>query len=155
MTYNLFKFLHVAGVIVWLGSGLTLTLLNVRLARESADGAGAGAATLARATTAFGRTVAGPAAGLTLIAGIVTAVVGGLDMGALWITWGFAAILISMALGMTALRRTTTSLEAALAGPETAPERARTLRSRLTTLNLINLLVLLSAVAAMVFKPTL
>jgi hypothetical protein len=30
-----------------------------------------------------------------------------------------------------------------------------TLRSRLTTLNLINLLVLLSVVAAMVFKPTL
>jgi uncharacterized membrane protein len=153
MTYNLFKFLHVAGVIVWLGSVTTLTLLNARLARDSANGDGAAA--LARVTGAFGRTVVGPAAGLTLIAGIVTAIVGGLEMGALWITWGFTAILISMALGMTALRRTTTSLEAALTGPATPPEQVQTLRSRLTTLNLVNLIVLLSAVAAMVFKPTL
>jgi uncharacterized membrane protein len=85
MTYNLFKFLHVAGVIVWLGSVTTLTLLNARLARDSANGDGAAA--LARVTGAFGRTVVGPAAGLTLIAGIVTAIVGGLEMGALWITW--------------------------------------------------------------------
>ena len=153
MTYNLFKFLHVAGVIVWIGSVTTLTVLNMRLARESADGAGAAA--LARVTGAFGRTVVGPAAGLTLLAGIVTSIVGGLDMAALWITWGFAAILISMALGMTVLRRTTASLEAALAGPAAAPEQVPSLRSRLTTLNLVNLVILLSAVAAMVFKPTL
>jgi uncharacterized membrane protein len=150
MAYNLFKFLHVAGVIVWIGSVTTLTLLNLRLARDTANGAGA--VTLAHATGAFGRTVVGPAAGLTLLAGIGTSVVGGLDMGALWITWGFTAILISMVLGMTALRRTTTALEAALVQ---SSSQVGALRGRLTSLNLVNLLVLLSAVGAMVFKPTL
>lgn len=154
MAYNLFKFLHIASVIVWLGGVSMLTLLNMRLARGSGDGAAQ--VTLARESAFLGRAVVGPAAGLTLVAGVVTAVVGGLDMGALWLTWGFAGIIISLALGSTAIRRTTTSLETALAGnPGTVPAEVTTLRSRLITLNLINLLVLVSAVAAMVFKPTL
>jgi uncharacterized membrane protein len=151
MTYNLFKFLHVASVIIWLGGVSTLTVLNVRLARDSADHATQ--ASLAREAAFLGRAVVGPAAGLTLIAGIATAVVGSLDMGALWITWGFAGIIISLALGSTVIRRTTVSLETALAG--SSPADVSTLRGRLTTLNLINLLLLLSVVAAMVFKPTL
>jgi uncharacterized membrane protein len=151
MTYNLFKFLHVASVIVWLGALSTLTVLNMRLARDSVDHAGQ--ASIAREAAFLGRAVVGPAAGLTLIAGIVTAAVGSLNMGALWISWGFAGIILSMALGGTLIRRTTVSLETALAG--SAPAEVSTLRSRLTTLNLINLLLLLSVVAAMVFKPTL
>jgi hypothetical protein len=151
MLYNLLKFVHVAGEIVWIGSVVTLTLLNVRLGRDGADGPGAVA--LARATGSFGRSVVGPAAGITLIAGIATSVVGRVDMGALWISWGFAAILISMALGMTVQRRTTAALETALAAPATSSGQVTALRSRLTTLNLVNLAVLLSATAVMVFKP--
>jgi uncharacterized membrane protein len=150
--YNLFKFLHIVGVTVWLGGVTAVTVLNARLARESADGAGAAA--LARAAAAFGRTVVGPAAGLALIAGVVTAVVGRLNMGALWITWGFLGILISVGLGATLIRRTTASLETALTAPANPQADVGALRSRLTTLNLINLLVLLSTVGAMVFKPT-
>jgi uncharacterized membrane protein len=154
MAYNLLKFLHVASVIVWLGSVTTLTMLNARLVRESA--AGAGQAMLARQSAFLGRAVVGPAAGLTLVAGVAAAVVGGLDMGALWLTWGFLGLIISMALGMTAIRRTTASLETALVGnPGAVPAEVTTLRGRLTTLNLINLLVLVSVVAAMVFKPAL
>jgi hypothetical protein len=51
------------------------------------------------------------------------------------------------------IRRTTESLETALAEANSAQVSA--LRGRLTTLNLINLLVLASVVGAMVFKPTL
>jgi protoporphyrinogen IX oxidase len=151
MTYNLFKFLHVASVIVWLGGVSTLTVLNIRLTRDSVDHTTQ--ASLAREAAFLGRAVVGPAAGLTLIAGIATAVVGSLDMGALWITWGFAGIIISMALGGTLIRRTTVSLETALTG--SSPAEVGSLRGRLTTLNLINLVLLLSVVAAMVFKPTL
>jgi uncharacterized membrane protein len=152
MDYNLFKFLHVAGAIVWVGGVITLTTLNVRLAHE-ADGA---QAALARASGALGRVLVGPAAALTLIAGIVTTAVGGIDMGALWISWGFTGIVVSIALGATVIRRTTAALEAALAGnPGATPERVAALRSRLTGWNLLNLVVLLSVVGAMVFKPTL
>jgi uncharacterized membrane protein len=151
--YNLFKFLHVVGVIVWLGGVTAVTVLNVRVARESADGAGAAA--LARAASAFGRTVVGPAAGLALIAGVITMVVGGVDMSALWISWGMLAIPISVGLGATLIRRTTASLETALTTSATGQGDVQALRSRLTTLNLFNIAILLSAVAVMVFKPTL
>jgi uncharacterized membrane protein len=151
MAYDLFKFLHIASVVVWLGSVSTLTVLNLRLARGSAENAAQ--TTLARESAFLGRALVGPAAGVTLVAGVVTAVVGDLDMGALWLTWGFAGIIISMALGSTMIRRTTESLETALAEANSAQVSA--LRGRLTTLNLINLLVLASVVGAMVFKPTL
>jgi uncharacterized membrane protein len=151
MTYNLFKFLHVASAIVWLGGVSSVTVLNMRLARSSADHATQ--ATLARELAFLGRAVVGPAAGLTLVAGVVAAVVGSVDMAALWISWGFAGLIISMALGGTLIRRTTVSLETALA--EGGGAEVATLRGRLTTLNLINLLILVSVVAAMVFKPTL
>jgi uncharacterized membrane protein len=150
MAYNLFKFLHITGAIAWIGGTVMLTALNVRLARE---GEGAQAA-LARASGTLGRVLVGPAAALTLIAGITTAAVGGIDMSALWITWGFTGIIVSIVLGATVIRRTTASLETALAGnPGPTPERVAALRGRLTGLNLLNLLVLLSVVAAMVFKP--
>ena len=152
MLYNLLKFVHVAGEIVWIGSVATLTLLNVRLGRDGADGPGAVA--LARATGSFGRSVVGPAAGVTLLAGIATAVIGRVDMGALWISWGFMAILVSMALGMTVQRRTAVALETALAAPATSSGQmtVTAIRSRLTTMNMGNLAVLLSANAVMVFK---
>lgn len=149
MAYDLFKFLHVAAVIIWIGGVSTLTVLHLRLARD-AD-ADAGQAALARASGALGRTVVGPAAVVTLLAGVATAAVGGLDMSDLWLAWGLAGIVVSVGLGATLIRRTTTALEAAL----TAAAPVTALRSRLTRLNLLNLLVLLSVVGAMVFKPAL
>jgi hypothetical protein len=97
----------------------------------------------------------GPAAALTLVAGVVAAGIGG-SMGALWTTYGFVGILVSMGLGSTAIRRTTTALQSALVVPAVSGAAdLDSLRSRLTILNLCNVAVLLSVVAAMVFKPTL
>lgn len=151
MVYTLFKFLHVAGAIVWVGGVITLTVLNARLA---AGGDGAGQAAAARASDALGRIMVGPAALLTLVAGVTAAGIGG-SMGALWTTYGFAGILVSMGLGSTVIRRTTTALQTALAEPAAAGANLAALRARLTGLNLFNVFVLLSVVAAMVFKPTL
>jgi len=151
MAYTLFKFLHVAGAIVWVGGVITLTVLNARLA---AGDDGPGQASLARVSGVLGRTMVGPAAVLTLVAGMAAAGIGG-SMGALWTTYGFAGILVSMGLGATAIRRTTTALQTALAVPAGGGAELGPLRSRLTILNLCNVVVLLSVVAAMVFKPTL
>ena len=151
MVYTLLKFLHVAGAIVWVGGVIMLTVLNARLA---AGGDGAGQAALARASGTLGRIMVGPAALLTLVAGVAAAGIGG-SMGALWTTYGFAGILVSVGLGSTVIRRTTSTLQTALAEPAAAGADLATLRSRLTGLNLVNVFVLLSVVAAMVFKPTL
>ncbi len=106
--YTLFKFIHVAAVIIWIGGVFALTVINARLAGEKEQVA---LLSLSRLSNFYGKVVIGPAAIITLIAGIATA----------------------------------------------APKdpRVRALQGRLTTLNMINLLLLFSVVGAMVFKPTL
>ncbi len=150
MLYALFKFVHVASVIVWVGSMLTLTVLGARSARERDP---AGAAALGRAAGFFGQNVAGPAAGLALLAGVAGMVTGRLAFTRLWIVWGFAALLLSAGMGATVQRRAGERLGRLLAtaGPEDpgVPEARR----RMARLNWINLLILTSAVFVMVAKP--
>jgi hypothetical protein len=94
------------------------------------------------------------AAGVTLLAGIVMIAVSGLGVP-LWVIWGFAALLISMALGATLIRRDGDKLSEVAATAAPGDARLSALQQRLTTLNIINVIVLLSAVWAMVFKPQL
>lgn len=76
-TYTLFKFLHVLGVIVWIGGVLAINVLSARIARERDV---ALLAPLSRQASFYGRAVLGPAAGTTLVAGIVMVVVGQLRL---------------------------------------------------------------------------
>jgi uncharacterized membrane protein len=151
MVYTLFKFLHIVGAIVWIGGVVAVNFVNARVAREKD---GTVLAAMSRQSRFYGMAVVGPAAGLTLIAGIVMIAVSGLGVP-LWVIWGFAAIIVSMALGATLIRRDGEELSeiAATAAPD--DPRVRAVQQRLTTLNIINVLVLLSSVGAMVFKPTL
>jgi uncharacterized membrane protein len=150
--YNLFKFLHVAGVILWIGGLATVAIINVRMASERNI---AVQASLANASAFFGKVILGPAAGTTLIAGIVMVLNGGLDFATLWIAWGLLALIGSMALGATLIRRASESLNETLSGGSPNSGRLITVQRRLRTLNTINLILLLSAVWVMVFKPTL
>jgi hypothetical protein len=60
-----------------------------------------------------------------------------------------------MALGATLIRRAGDELSTLAATAEPSDPRLSALQQRLATLNIINVLVLLSAVWVMVFKPTL
>jgi len=152
MLYSALKFLHVASVIVWVGGVITLTFLNMRLARTRDEGT---LAALASASEFYGRAVIGPATGLTLLAGIASALSVGLPLSALWIIWGFAAILLSLALGATLIRITAQQLGALAATANSATAQVAALQRRLMGLNIINIVLLLSAVWAMIAKPTL
>jgi uncharacterized membrane protein len=112
-------------------------------------------AALAQASNFAGQALIGPAAALTLIAGIATAANAGFDFGMLWITWGFTAIVLSIALGASFIRRTTAALGKVAVSSTPDIPRLRALQQRLTWLNLINLLILISTVWAMVAKPML
>jgi uncharacterized membrane protein len=149
--YNLFKFLHIVGAIIWIGGVITAAFFNARVAREKDRTV---LAVMARQSTFHGMAILGPAAGLTLIAGIVMIAVSGLGVP-LWVIWGFAAIIVSMALGATLIRRAGDELSKLAATAEPGDPRLSALQQRLATLNTINILLLLSAVGAMVFKPTL
>jgi uncharacterized membrane protein len=149
--YNLFKFLHIVAAIVWIGGVVTVSIINARLVREQDPTVLAAMASQMRFN---GMAVLGPAAGLTLITGIVMIAVS--DLGVpLWVIWGLAAIIASVALGATLIRRGNEELNEVAAAAKPGDPRLSAVQRRLSTLNTINVLVLLSAVWAMVFRPAL
>jgi uncharacterized membrane protein len=143
--YLLLKFLHVAGVIVWVGGMFALVMLNARIGRS---GDMAAVAAMGRQSEEFGRTVVGPAMGLTLLAGLATAGAAGFPFSSSWIVWGMIAI------GVVEVQRASTELTALARSALPGDPRLGALRTRLIWLNAINLLVLASVVWAMVFKPS-
>jgi uncharacterized membrane protein len=149
--YTLFKFLHIVGVIGWIGGVVTFSILSARVAREKDQAVLEAMTGLMRFN---GMAVIGPASGLTLIAGIVMLAVSGLGVP-LWVIWGFAAMIVSVALGATLIRRANEEMREVAARAEPGEQRLSGLQQRLLMLNIINVLLLLSAVWAMVFKPTL
>lgn len=150
MLYLVLKFIHVLSAIVWVGGVIAVTVLNLRVARASASAA---LGTLIDASGFYGRAVVGPAAGLTLLAGIGTAATGGIPMRSLWIIWGFAAIVLSVALGATLIRVNTQRIGELAAAGNVA--QLPSVQRQLAWVNALNILLLLSAVAAMVLKPSL
>jgi uncharacterized membrane protein len=148
--YTLFKFLHVASVIVWLGGVITLSILNFRISRIRQPEV---LQALSRTSDFYSRAVVGPAAILTLIAGMITAVQMGVSFNTLWIIWGFIGIFLSLILDATFSRMTTNKLSQLITTANY--QQMSSVQNRLATLNLIDVLILLSVVAAMVFKPML
>jgi uncharacterized membrane protein len=145
---NLFKFLHVLAVIVWIGGVLTVNVLQVLVARGHDRAA---QASLLRLGDLYGRAVIAPAAAVTLLTGVVRVEQIGVGYGTFWVAWGIAAIVASIALGATLIRANNAALGRLAADDPGWPSLLR----RAATLYGVNLLLLLSALWAMEFKPTL
>jgi uncharacterized membrane protein len=147
--YNFLKFLHVLGVVVWLGGLLTMLMLSTRFAR-SRDPA------VMRALSEQGRFLGaaffGPAAGITLITGIALVMVGHLSFGLLWISWGMTGVILSLIVGGAMVGRMAAQLTKRIeAGQANAADIAATQR-KIVSLNLVNLVILVSVLFAMIFK---
>ncbi len=147
--YYIFKFIHILAAMLWLGGAVTLTVINGRAARAK-DLASLGQ--LARHTEFYGRAVLGPAAGMTLVAGIVTMVAGKLPP-TLWIMWGLLMVVGSLVVGGGLIGRTAGQLARLVAQSPDHP-RVAALGRRMGILSWVNILMLVTAVAAMVFKPS-
>jgi uncharacterized membrane protein len=145
---NLFKFLHVLAVIVWIGGVLTVNVLQVLVSRGDDRAA---QTSLLRLGDLYGRVVIAPAAALTLLTGVVRVEQIGVGYGTFWVAWGIVAIVASIVLGATLIRATNATLHRLAADDPRWP----TLLRRVATLYGVNLLLLLSALWAMEFKPTL
>ena len=150
--YNLFKFLHVVAVIVWIGGVVTVGILNARIGRTGNRSA---MAALGQQSAVLARTLLGPSAAIAFVTGFVTVMDSEIGFTSLWVVWGMLAVFISMFLGAGPIRRTGEELATGASNPKPEHARISALGNRLRTLNAINLIVLFSAVWAMVFKPTL
>jgi uncharacterized membrane protein len=148
--YTVLKVVHVLSVIVWIGAVTTVSGITSFLA--GARDRVTLAAWLPYATR-YGQRVAGPASILVLLSGIAMVIVGGIGFKALWVSLGFAGIIVHIAFGATVLRVQGARFAALLrAGGDDAAVVAAARRMVLG--NAIYLLLMASVVAVMVFKPT-
>lgn len=149
--YAVFKFVHIVTVMAWIGGLTGLAVLDLGLARA---GGGQLFPAVARQRSLLSARVIGPASGVAFLAGF--AVIGVHHTGfPLWVLWGIVAFLVSMVLSGVFLRRAAAQLI-----PQTEEDGGSDIeiaaaRRRVAVLHAVNLLLLLSAVAVMVFKPTL
>lgn len=149
MLYTTLKFVHVIAAIVWVGGAVTLTMLSMQLSRAR-DGQGQSA--LGQIARSYGMRVLGPAAGLTLLAGIGTTVFAGFKMNSLWIIWAFVVILLSTVGRMTLMRAMGQRIGVLMASGDA--QARSTVQNRMLLLDVVNVLLLISVVWAMIAKPT-
>jgi putative copper export protein len=149
---NLFHFLHQLSAIVWLGGILALNVLQVRLGNEQDRAA---QKSLLRHSDLYGRAVIGPAAVVALLTGLVLVAQIDVPLSTFWVVWGLAGLFLSLALGGTLIRATKAELRRLTAEPTIDNPRWLARRRRAAILYAVNLLLLLSVLWAMVFKPTL
>lgn len=150
MLYTSLKYLHVLAAAAWFGGAIAASVLAAQAGR---DGDPLVASAVRRQVEQLGGRIFGPAAGLTLLAGIATAVAGDIDMSRLWIVWGYAGVLATGLVGGGVMRRTGLRLAAAADGGDAAGTAA--LGKRMGRLSVLNLVILASTIWAMVAKPTL
>lgn len=153
-TYEtLLHFLHILAAIVWVRGVLTLNVLAVRV------GGGPDRTTQAsvlRLSDLYGGAVITPAGVLSLITGLLLVGQRDLSLGTLWVAWGLLGPgVLSVALGATLIRATNAELRRLIENPSMDEPRRLARQRRAAALYGLNLLLLLSIVWAMVFKPTL
>lgn len=148
--YFTLKFLHVAAASIWVGGLVVTSALNLRLARA---GDPRTVALTARQSGRVGAMLLLPAAVVTLGAGFGSMAIAGVGFTG-WILWGLAAIVLAVALGASVLRRSASALIERLEAAPARDAQVSALQRRVAVLNGALVTILLSAVWAMVFKPT-
>ena len=148
--YSVLLFAHILGAVVWIGGGVSLQVLGMRV-RASDDPLRMTA--LATDAEWMGTRLYMPAAGIVLAAGIALVFTGNWSFEQLWIVLGLAAFAISFILGATVVGPTAKKLGERLAshGPEDSEVQASI--QRIFLVSRIELAVLIFIVFDMAVKP--
>jgi len=148
--YALFKLVHVVGAVIWVGGGLTLTILAMRAERSSDP---AEMATIARQAAFAGERVFAPVGLLVFLMGIAMVINLHWGWGTTWIVIGLVGYAITFLTGLLVLgpqaKRIGQLIETK--GAEAAETQAAI--QRILLLARIDMGVLLLVVADMVLKP--
>ena len=148
--YDLFKFLHIATAIVWVGSGVCFIVLTARLATVNRDGL---LAVMAQSET-LGKRLFAPSAIATLVFGILTVLLsdGNWSFEEPWIVIGFAGFVVSLVMSFV---RAPAGKKMGAALQQHGPDHADVAAGMNTirVLGIADVIILFAVVAAMVFKP--
>jgi len=148
--YAIFRVVHVAVAVFWVGGGLTLTILGLRAERMDDPRE---MATLARQAAFVGEKLFAPAGMIVLLMGIALVINGHLGWGHFWVIAGLIGYGASFVTGIGVLSPLAKKVDALLAsqGPESAETQA-TIR-RVLLVARVDMAVLLLVVADMTVKP--
>jgi uncharacterized membrane protein len=148
--YALFKLVHVTGAVVWVGGGLTLTILAMRAERSSDP---TELATIARQAALVGERVFAPVGMLVFLMGIAMVINLHWGWGTTWIVIGLVGYVITFLTGILVLgpqaKRIGQLMETK--GPDAAETQAAI--QRILLIARVDVGVLLLVVADMILKP--
>lgn len=148
--YEIAKWLHVLAAIAWVGGGVFLVVLQLRM-RGARDGAALAA--MASHSAALGDRYFAPLAVVTLLTGITAALLGDWSFTSPWILVGFVGVATSGVLSGAIGSKTDRAIAERVAadGPDSPALDA--LWRRHFTLTGLDLAILALVVGAMVAKP--
>jgi len=148
--YAFFKWVHVTGAVIWVGGGLTLTILALRAERSSDP---TEMALIARQAAFVGERIFAPVGLLVLGMGIGMVVNLNLDWGTSWILIGLIGYAITFLTGLLVLGPQSKRVGQLIdtQGPDAAETQAAI--RRILLIARVDEGMLLLVVAAMILKP--
>jgi uncharacterized membrane protein len=146
--YNLFKFLHVASAVIWIGGAFVMIVLGARADRAKNDSEIVG---VVRQVAWAAERIYVPSSISTLVFGLIVAGIGNL-WGNLWVILGLVGVVATIALGVLVLTPRAKTVEAGYAASGVTPATVAVCREILTIAK-FDAVLLFTVIADMVLKP--
>ena len=150
--YGVLKIVHILAVVIWIGGGAALATIMAQMVKARDR---AGLAALLPQAARFGPKVGGPASGLVLLTGIVMVIAGNIGFGTLWVSLGFAGIIVHALYGGLVMRTRSMAFAQAVAAQPPDHDRIARESGRFWMASAIYLLLMSVVIAIMVLKPTM
>jgi uncharacterized membrane protein len=151
LLYGLLKIVHILAVVIWIGGGAALATIMAQMAKARDR---AGLAALLPQAARFGPKVGGPASGVVLLTGIALVIVGKIGFAALWVSLGFAGIVVHALYGGLVMRNRSMAFAQAVTAQPADDERIARESGRFRLASAVYLLLMTAVIAVMVLKPT-
>lgn len=146
--YETVQFVHILAAMTWVGGGIMLTALSARVERSNDD---ALRMQFARASSLAGP-IAGTAAMVVLLAGsVMVAMSEAWKLSQTWIWLALVLFFVSMGIGAAYFGRTGRRIAAAVEAGDRA--EADRLSRQMLRVSVLDLVVVITVVGLMVFKP--
>jgi uncharacterized membrane protein len=150
--YELLVIVHIVAAAVWIGGGVTVSLLAARAWASRDDDT---VVELSRIGDYVGSRMFGPAAFVLLAAGAWAVSEGNWEWGDPWITIGFLGWIAGLLIALSWHRTEGERIRAAVADGGASGPRARSVATTGMVVGLVELAILVVVVWAMVAKPGL